>query len=73
MGIRMHMAKEWKRTAPFYKQVDYDGTVYDYILSVKYYPKVYFSSFHQDDIEEWLRSYFLFNDIDFFIPEGEDT
>ena len=65
MGIRMHMAKEWKeRHLPTWD--------YDYSRIVRFYPKTYFHNNHQHDIEVWFRNHFDIG-YEFFFSRSEDT
>ena len=72
MGIRMYMAKKWERTTYADNNRNYKGNIYDYKLEVKYYPKVYFRSNCQSDIEEWLCTHFDIG-YHFNIPDYDDS
>ena len=61
MGCRMRMAKVYQRTYPE------NGSGFDYDLKVRYYDKVYFTSWASEEVEEWLVAHF--SDDALFIPD----
>jgi len=70
MGFRLTMVSEYKKKYRNETKKDYKGSVYDYTLSVKYYPKTYFKGNSSADVEAWLFN-FHYDDVPFFIPEGD--